>query len=75
MIPMLLLVKLCGFQGCVGKRVVVIKEPVVVALKFWSFLPHIFSQASQNVTVKVRVDHNVRRNKFKVNNSLQMKKQ
>jgi hypothetical protein len=49
------------------------KEPVVVAPKFWSFLWHIFSQASKNVTVKVRVDHSVRRNKFMVNNPLHMK--
>jgi hypothetical protein len=31
---------------------------------------HIFSQASRNVTVKVRVDRSVRRNKFTVNNPL-----
>jgi hypothetical protein len=31
-------------------------EPVVIAPKFWSFSLHIFSQASQNVTVKVEVD-------------------
>jgi hypothetical protein len=42
------------------------KEPVVVAPKFWSFSSQIFSQASQNVTVKLRVDHSVRRNKFMV---------
>jgi hypothetical protein len=41
--------KLYGFQGHVGGRVVM--EPVVVAPKFRSFLSHIFSQASQNVTV------------------------
>jgi hypothetical protein len=66
--------KLCGFQGCVGRRIVVIKEPVVVALKFW-FLPmHIFSQASQNITVEVTVDHSVRRNKFTVNSHLHIEK-
>jgi hypothetical protein len=43
-------------------------EPVVVAPKFLSFSSHIFSQASRNVTVKVRVDPSVRRNKFTVNN-------
>jgi hypothetical protein len=32
------------------------KEPVVVVPKFQSFSLHIFSQASQNVTVRVRVD-------------------
>jgi hypothetical protein len=47
------------------------KEPVVVAPKFLSFSPHIFSQASQNITLKDRVDHSVRRNKFTVNNPLQ----
>jgi hypothetical protein len=50
------------------------KNPVVVAPKFWSFSSHIFSQASQNFTVKVRVDHSVRRNKFAVNNPLHVKK-
>jgi hypothetical protein len=57
--------KLCGFQGHVDGHVVLMKEAVVVAPKFRSFLSYIFSQASQNVTVKVRVDHSVRRNKFK----------
>jgi hypothetical protein len=38
------------------------------------FSSHIFSQASQNVTVKVRVDRSVRRNKFMVNNPLHVKK-
>jgi hypothetical protein len=52
----------------VGRHVVVMKKPVVVAPKFWSFSSHIFSQAFQNVTVKVIVDHSVRRNKFMVNN-------
>jgi hypothetical protein len=58
----------------VGRRVVVIKELVVVAPKFQSFSSHIFSQASQNVTVKVRVDHSVRRNKFTVNNPLHVER-
>jgi hypothetical protein len=43
------------------------KEPVVVAPKFRAFSSHIFSQASQNITVEVRVDRSVRRNKFTVN--------
>jgi hypothetical protein len=63
---MLLLVTNCGFQGCVGGLIVVMKEPVVVAPKFRSFSLHIFSQASQKVTVKVRVEHSVRRNKFRL---------
>jgi hypothetical protein len=66
--------KLCGFQGCVGGRVVVMKEPVVVAPKFRSFSSHIFSQESQNVTLKVKADCSVRRNKFKVKNPLHIKK-
>jgi hypothetical protein len=33
------------------------KEPVVFAPKFCSFLSHIFSQASQNVTVIVNNQH------------------
>jgi hypothetical protein len=56
--------KLCGFLGRVGGHVVVMKEPVVVAQKFVALLSRIFCQASENVTVKVRVDHSVRRNKF-----------
>jgi hypothetical protein len=47
--------KICGFQGRVGWRFVMMKEAVVVAPKFRSFSLHIFSQVSQNVTVKVRV--------------------
>jgi hypothetical protein len=35
---MLLLVINCGFQGRVGLRIVVMKEPVMVASKFQSFL-------------------------------------
>jgi hypothetical protein len=58
--------KLCGFQGRVGGRIVM--EPVVVAPKFPSFLSHIFFHVSQNITVKVRVNRSVRRNKFRVNN-------
>jgi hypothetical protein len=65
--------KLCGFQGCVCGQVVMM-EPVVVAPKFKSFSLHIFYQASQNVTAKVRVDRKVRRNKFMVNNALQVEK-
>jgi hypothetical protein len=66
--------KLCGFQGRVGGRVVVMKEPGVIAPNFRSFSSHIFSQASQSVTVKVRVDRSVRRNKFTVNNPLHVEK-
>jgi hypothetical protein len=66
--------KLCGFQGSVGGRTVVMKEPVMAAPKFRSLLSHIFSQASQNVTVKVTVDHSVGRNKFTVNNTLHIAK-
>jgi hypothetical protein len=65
--------KLYGFQGRVGGRIVMM-EPVVVAPKFQSFSLHIFSQASQNVTVKVRVDHSVGMNKFMLNNPLHIKK-
>jgi hypothetical protein len=67
--------KLCGFQGCMGKHIVVMKEPVVVAPEFRSFSLHIFSQASQNVAVKVKVDCNVRRSKFMVNNPHHVKKE
>jgi hypothetical protein len=66
--------ELCGFQARVGGRVVMMKEPIMVAPKFRSFSSHIFSQASQNVTVKVTVDSNVRRNKFPVNNPLHVQK-
>jgi hypothetical protein len=54
----------------VGGHVIVMLEPVVVVPKFRSFLAHIFSQVPQNVTLKVRADHSVRRNKFTVNNTL-----
>jgi hypothetical protein len=59
----MLLVTNCGFQGHVGGNIVMMK-------------PVIFSQASQNVTVriKVRVDRSVRRNKFTVNNPLHINK-
>jgi hypothetical protein len=63
--------KLCG----VGGHIVMMKEPVVVAPKFRSFLSHIFSQASQNVTVKVRVDRSVKRNQFTVKNPLTLEEQ
>jgi hypothetical protein len=43
--------KLCGFQGFVGGRVVMM-EPVVVAPKFRAFSSHILSPASQNITIK-----------------------
>jgi hypothetical protein len=60
--------KLCGFLGRVGGRVVVMNEPVAVVPKFRSLSLRVSSQASQNDTVKVRVDRSVRRNKFTVNN-------
>jgi hypothetical protein len=47
------------YGGCgtiamrVGGQTVVMKKPVVVATKFRSFSSHIFSQASQNLTIKV----------------------
>jgi hypothetical protein len=63
--------KLWGFHWRVG-GCVVMKEPVVVVPNFWSFLSHIFPQASQNITVKVRVDCSVRRNRFTVNNPLEL---
>jgi hypothetical protein len=66
--------KLWGFQECVGGHVVMMKEPVVVAPKFQSFLLHIFFQVFQNGTVKARVDRSVRRNIFTVNNSLHVEK-
>jgi hypothetical protein len=50
------------------------KELVVVVPKFQSFSSHIFSQASQNITVKSRVDCSVRRNKFTMNNPLHVEK-
>jgi hypothetical protein len=39
--------KLFGFQGRVGRRIIVMKEPVVVAPKFRSFSWHIFSGISK----------------------------
>jgi hypothetical protein len=66
--------KLCDFQRHVDGCIFVMKEPVVVPRKFRLFLPHIFSQVSQKVTVKVRADCSVRRNKFTVNNPLHIKK-
>jgi hypothetical protein len=62
--------KFCGFQGYVDGHIVMMKVPVVVAPKFWSFSSYILSWASQNVTVKVGVDHSVRRNKFTMNSPL-----
>jgi hypothetical protein len=49
-----------------GGRVVVIKEPVVVVPMFWSFSLLNCVQEPQNVTVGVRVDRSVRRDKFTV---------
>jgi hypothetical protein len=66
--------KLRDFQGHVGRRIVMMEEAVMVAPKFQSFSSHIFSQASENITVKVRVDHSVRRNKFTVNGPIQVEK-
>jgi hypothetical protein len=63
--------KLCGFQGHVDGCIVMMKEPVVVAPKFQFLSSHILSQ---NITVKVGVDHSVRRNKFTVNNPLYIEK-
>jgi hypothetical protein len=65
--------RLCCFQGRVGGHIVVMKEPVVVAPKFWSFSSYIFFQASQNITLKVTDDHSVRRNKFEVEQSIPFK--
>jgi hypothetical protein len=53
---------LCGFQGRVGGLIVMMKEPIVDAPKIRYFSSHIFFQASQNITVKVRGDRSVRRN-------------
>jgi hypothetical protein len=58
----------------VGGRIVMMKEPVLVVPNFQSFSLHIFSQVSQNVTVKVIVDRSVRRNKFTVNNLLHIER-
>jgi hypothetical protein len=49
-------------------------EGTSFAPKFRSFSSHIFFQASQNITVNVRVDRSVRRNKFTVNSPLHIKK-
>jgi hypothetical protein len=57
-----------------GGRVVMVKEPVVVAPKLRSFSSQIFSQAYQNFTVKVRVDCSVRRDKFTVTNPFHIEK-
>jgi hypothetical protein len=51
----------------VGGHIVMMKESAVVAPKFLSFLLRIFYQASQNITVKVRDVHSVKREKFTVN--------
>jgi hypothetical protein len=68
------LLRLCGFQGRVGGRVVVMNKLVVVAAKFRCFSSHIFSQAPQHTTAKVRVDRSVMRNKFTMNNPLHVEK-
>jgi hypothetical protein len=65
--------KLCGFQRHMGGRFVVMKEQVVVVPKFPSFSSRIFSQAPQNVTVNVRVDRSVRRNRFTLNDPFHVK--
>jgi hypothetical protein len=66
--------KLRSFQGRVDGCVVVMKGAVVVAPKFRSFSSHIFSQVSQHITVNVRVDWYVSRNKFTANNPLHVEK-
>jgi hypothetical protein len=66
--------KLCGFQGHVDGHVFMMKEPVVVVPKFPSSSSHIFSRVSQNVTVEIRVDRSVRRNKFMVSNPFHVEK-
>jgi hypothetical protein len=66
--------KLCSFQGHVGGRLIMMKEPVVVASKFWSFSLHIFSQVSQNVTAKVSVDRSVWRNKYMMKKPIHVEK-
>jgi hypothetical protein len=57
-----------------GGRIVVMKEPVVVMAELRSFSLYTISQASQNVTVNVRVDHGVTRNKFMTNNPIYFEK-
>jgi hypothetical protein len=67
--------KLCGFQGRVcGRARCRDEEASCCCAKASVFLWHIFSQASQNVTVNVRVDRHFRRNKFTVNNPLHVEK-
>jgi hypothetical protein len=62
MINMLLLVtNSVVFRDVWGGHIVAM-EPVVAMPKFQSFSLHISFQASQNITVKVRVDRSVRRN-------------
>jgi hypothetical protein len=39
--------KLCGFQGRVGRCVVMMQEPIVVAPKFWFFVTHFLSSISK----------------------------
>jgi hypothetical protein len=51
------------------------KEPVVVSPKFQSFSSHIFSQASENARLKVRVDRSVRKNNLTMNNPLHVEKE
>jgi hypothetical protein len=46
----------------------------VDAPKFRSLSLHISSQASQNVAVKARADHSVKRNKFMMNTPLLVEK-
>jgi hypothetical protein len=40
--------KLCGFQGCVGVCVIVMKEPVVVMPKFGLFVAHFLASLSRH---------------------------
>jgi hypothetical protein len=39
--------ELCGFQGGVDRRIVVMKEPAVCAQKFWFFVAHFPSSISK----------------------------
>jgi hypothetical protein len=57
-----------------GGCAVMMKKPVLVVPKFWTFSSQIYSHVSQNITVKDRVDRSVRRNKFTANNPLHVEK-
>lgn len=53
---MLLAVKNSCFEDDVNESVVMVKEPVVVALQLRTFVRNILSQLPQNVTTKLRID-------------------